>query len=69
MKTVSIRVLRNLGQGLPPYKEGDEVDAKEDEAQMLIERGLAEKTEPPKVASAAEKKVKAIGKQDLHTDG
>lgn len=37
-----IRLLRNLGAGFPPYKEGEEVDAEHELAERLIERGLAE---------------------------
>ena len=38
---MKIRVLRNLGKGLPPYKEGQIVDCPTEEAQALIDRKLA----------------------------
>jgi len=38
-----IRVLRNLGQGLPAFKEGQVVDADEATAEQLLGAGLAER--------------------------
>jgi hypothetical protein len=42
-----IRVLRNLGANLPPFKEGEEHTVSDGEGQELCRRGLAEKIEQP----------------------
>ena len=39
---MKIRVLRNLGSGLPPFRENQVVDVGEEEAEALIGAGLAE---------------------------
>lgn len=42
-----IRVLRNLGKDLPPYAEGQVVDADAETSARLIESGLAEPAKLP----------------------
>ncbi len=42
-----IKVLRNLGAGLPDYQEGQTVDCSESEAKSLAQKGLAEIIEKP----------------------
>lgn len=37
-----IRVTRNLGDGLPRYREGQVVDVSDEECDRLVSRGLAE---------------------------
>lgn len=54
-----IKILRNLGAGLPDYKEGQVVDAEDKLAGELLRRRLAEHAEakaskPPKPAPKAE---------------
>lgn len=43
-----LKILRNLGTGLPPYREGDVRDVTDkDVADDLIKRSLAEETDEP----------------------
>lgn len=51
MKKVKIRVLRNLGRDLPPYKEGQVIDCNEDEAQQLLTASLAELVDSHAIAT------------------
>lgn len=37
-----LRVLRNLGAGWPPYKEGEEVEIDSKAGKSLVSQGLAE---------------------------
>ncbi len=41
---MKIRILRNVGtgSGLPPWKEGQEVDVPDSQGKDLVQRGLAE---------------------------
>ena len=41
-----IRILRNLGHGLPPYREGGRRDVGHAEAERLLGMGLAEPVPP-----------------------
>jgi hypothetical protein len=39
---MKIRILRNLGRGLPPYQENDVIDAEDEESARLVALGAAE---------------------------
>lgn len=57
---MKIRVLRNLGRGLPDFTEGQVVDVADEVAQALIDRFLAEAIEPKLKAVPPEPQLKAV---------
>lgn len=64
---MKIKVLRNLGAGLPDYTEGQEVCVEDNEGRALCKRGLAVlleetpvKKEQPKQAEAKEPEVNGV---------
>jgi hypothetical protein len=53
---MKIKILRNLGRRLPPYKEGEVLDLPDREAESLVKKGLAEAHDAKKDAELQKKK-------------
>lgn len=49
---MKIKVLRNLGRGLPCYCEGETRDVEDNEGKLLVKRGLAICLDAPPVVKA-----------------
>ena len=56
---MKVKVLINLGRGLPDLSEGEVADVDNETAEMLIRRGLAQSVEPKSKAKPKAEKLKA----------
>lgn len=71
---MKIKVLRNLGARFPDYKEGQVVEVKKADGELLVEQGLAEpadmsdsaseKTDPETTIEAVPKNHRRASKED-----